>query len=42
MVPEMWNWKYTTRNSNLEVKEKMCEVVDNIRDNYDLDIFTRV
>ena len=24
------------------VKEKLCEVVDYIRDNYDLDIFTRV
>ena len=24
------------------VKEKLCEVVDHIRDNYDLDIFTRV
>lgn len=42
MVPETWSWKYTTRNSNLEVKEKLCEVVDHIRDNYDLDIFTRV
>lgn len=42
MVPGMWSWKYTTQNSNLEVKEKLCEVVDHIRDNYDLDIFTRV
>ena len=24
------------------VKEKLCEVVDYIRDNYDLDIFTRI
>ena len=24
------------------VKENLCEVVDHIRDNYDLDIFTRV
>ena len=24
------------------VKEKLCEVVDHIRDNYDLDIFMRV
>lgn len=24
------------------VKEKLCEVVDHIRDNYDLDIFTRI
>lgn len=24
------------------VKEKLCEVVDYIRDNYDLDIFTKI
>lgn len=24
------------------VKEKLCEVIDYIRDNYDLDIFTRI
>lgn len=108
MVPEMWSWKYTTRNSRLHletdgidiggekmfkrlcnfwirrktknltriplftmvfdyrkykqdgkpgsctfyahpeiardefVKEKLCEVVDHIRDNYDLDIFTKI
>lgn len=24
------------------VKEKLCEVVDHIRDNYDLDIFTKI